>query len=246
MRIFIKIFKGGLLKDKISIITPTYNEAKNIKELAVLISKSMKGLDYELIVVDDNSPDGTAEIAENLPKDLNVRVLHRAGKLGLSSAVMDGVKLSRGDVICVIDSDLSHPPQLIPKLYATLRSDDMDMVIASRLVKGGGTENWPKMRRLTSRIATLLASGLTKVKDPMSGFFIFRRSLIKGVHIRAIGYKIMLEILVRSRTERYCEIPFMFKDRTAGSSKLTMKTNMEYVLQLFHLYLFRIKKKVLG
>ena len=230
------------MNKKISIITPTYDEAKNIKKLASRINKSLSNKNYELIIIDDNSPDGTGEIAEELSKKYPVRVIHRKRRLGLSSAVIEGFKAAEGYLICVIDADLSHPPEIIPKLTERLKTQTADIVIASRLIEGGGTENWPKKRKITSFIATALARPLTNVNDLMSGFFLIKKEVIKNVKLIPRGYKILLEILVKGRYKKIVEYPFIFKDRTAGSSKLNFKTNLEYLRQLVHLYLCKIYK----
>jgi len=227
---------------KISIITPTYNEAKNIQELATRVDKTFNGKNYELIVVDDNSPDGTGKIAEKLSKKFKVRVLHRAGKLGLSSAVIEGFNLAKGDLICVIDSDLSHPPETIKGMIHTLENRNAEIVVASRLVEGGGTEDWPATRKLTSYIATSLARLLTTIKDPMSGFFMLKREVIDGVNLVPRGYKILLEILVKGKYSVSTEHPFIFRDRTAGSSKLNFRTELEYLTQLLHLYFYQLTR----
>ncbi|MBD3310351.1 glycosyltransferase [Candidatus Woesearchaeota archaeon] len=230
----------------ISIIVPTFNEAKNIEKLVDRINKVMENERFEIIVVDDNSPDNTWKIAKELPKDKHVRVLRRIGKSGLSSAVVDGFKIAKGDLIGVIDADLSHPPEVIPDIVRRIREGEADMIIGSRLVKGGGTEGWPAHRKLTSKIATLLARPVTHIKDPMSGFFFFRKEVIEGAELKPKGYKIGLEIIVKGNAKKVLEHPIMFKDRTAGQSKLGMKQNMEYLLQLADLYIHKIKKKIRG
>ena len=200
----------------------------------------MMGIDYELIVSDDNSPDGTANVAKGLSEKYPVRVLVRNENKGLSPAVWDGFKIAGGDIVGVIDADLSHPPDVIPDMVKALREQNADMVIASRLVKGGGTEGWPAKRKLNSYFATLLCKPLTKVKDPMSGFFFLKKKVIKGVKLNTKGYKILLELLVKGNYEKVIEYPFVFRDRTEGESKLNIKTQLQYVIQLNKLYLFSI------
>ncbi len=229
------------MNQKISIITPTYNESKNIEKLVYLIHKALQDKDYELIIVDDNSPDGTGSIAESLSQKFNIKVLHREGKRGLSSAVIEGFKEAEGNLFCVIDADLSHPPEKIIELWSHLEIKNADMVIGSRLIKGGGTEDWPTGRKFTSYIGALLASPLTKIKDPMSGFFIFKKGIIQKSNLIPRGYKILLEILVKGKYEKVIEYPFIFRNRTAGSSKLDLKTNIEFLRQLLHLYLYKLK-----
>jgi dolichol-phosphate mannosyltransferase len=227
----------------ISIIVPTLNEAKSIAVLAQEIAVALRREDYELIVVDDDSPDLTWEIAGGLRERCRVKVLRRVGKTGLASAVVDGFKAARGDIIGVMDADLSHPPAALPALLAAIRQGGADLAIASRLVPGGGTEGWPRTRKLTSRIATLLARPLTRVRDPLSGCFFFRREVIAGVALKPRGYKIGLEILVKGNARSIVEVPIIFRDRTVGMSKLSMKQNLEYLVQLADLLLFKLGRR---
>jgi len=160
----------GAQRSGLSIIVPTYNEAENIGELIERIETSLKGLDFEVIVVDDSSPDGTAEIAEELGRAYrNVKVIKRPRKMGLASAALEGMREAKYRLIAVMDADLQHPPELLPKLLERAK-EGYDIVIASRYVKGGGVEGWSLWRRLISRGATLLAHALfletRKVKDP--------------------------------------------------------------------------------
>ncbi|MBW2995091.1 glycosyltransferase [Candidatus Woesearchaeota archaeon] len=159
----------------LSIIIPTYNEAENISSLIQDIYKHVN--DAEIVVVDDNSPDGTADIIQSLKKKFkNLKLLIRKEEKGLSSAVLAGFKIASGQNYCVMDADYSHPPEFIPRLRKEL--DDADMIFASRYVKGGGCENWPLLRRFISKFATILARQLTSVKDPMSGFFMLKKHII--------------------------------------------------------------------
>lgn len=227
----------------LSVVTPTYNEAKNIKDLTSRINKSLTGIKYEFIIVDDASPDGTGKIAEKLLRKYPIKVVYRNGKLGLASAVIDGFKIAQGNLLCVIDSDLSHPPEIIPMLIKLLETQNADIVVASRLAKGGGIENWPKTRRLISYIGTLLAKPLTNVKDPMSGFFLFKKEVIYNVKLVPRGYKALLEILVKGKYKKVVEFPFIFKERTVGSSKLNLGACLEFLIQLFYLYFYKIKEQ---
>jgi dolichol-phosphate mannosyltransferase len=226
----------------ISIITPTYNEAKNIENLVKKISESLRDIEYEIVVSDDNSPDGTAKLAKELSKKYPVNVLVRTKDKGLSPAVVDGFKIAKGDIFGVIDADLSHPPETIPKMLKAMKETDSDIVVASRLINGGGTEDWPNSRKLTSYIATTLARPLTRIKDPMSGFFILRKEVIKDAKLTTKGYKILLEILVKGNYKKAVEVPFIFRDRTAGQSKLNLKTNIQYLKQLASLYFYKVTR----
>ena len=235
--------KGG---GGLSVIVPTYNEAENVRELIERIEASLKGLDFEVIVVDDSSPDGTAEIAEQLGKAYgNVRVIKRPRKMGLASAVLEGMKVAKHEFVAVMDADLQHPPELLPKLLEKAGKGH-DVVIASRYVEGGGVERWSFWRRLISRGATLLAHALLpktrNVKDPLSGFFLFKKSVVEGVELNPIGYKLLLEVLVRERYESVAEVPYVFKARRRGRSKLGLKEVLDYVVFLFKL--MRQKRRV--
>jgi dolichol-phosphate mannosyltransferase len=225
----------------LSIIVPTYNERDRLPELVGTIcdAYASAGLDGELIIVDDNSPDGTGAVAEALASRYPVRVLHRSGKLGLGTAVVDGFNAARSPVVGVIDADLSHPPDLLPRMYAAMQQASADVVVASRYVPGGGTRNWPLVRLLMSRFACVLARGLTPVRDATSGFFLIRRDLARGVRISAGGFKICLELLVRGRPASILEVPYVFANRTAGESKMNLKEAMGYLVQLRDLHRFR-------
>lgn len=225
---------------KVSIVTPTYNEKENLGKLVSQLFKDCKGYDVELIVVDDNSPDGTGKLADDLAKKHTIQVVHREGKLGLSSAVLAGFKEASGEILGVIDADLSHPTSKLPELIDCITKDNFDIAIGSRLIAGGGVEEWPFYRRMTSWGATILARPLTKVKDPMTGFFMFKREVINGLELKPIGYKILMEILVKGRYSRFKEIPYIFLNRSVGSSKLNSKEYMNYLKHLASLYRYKI------
>jgi len=170
--------------DGLSIVVPTYNEAQNIRELIERVESSLKGFNFEIIVVDDSSPDGTADIAEELGgKYGNVKVIRRPAKLGLASAVLEGMKLAKYDAMAVMDADLQHPPELLPKLLEKA-VEGYDVVVASRYVEGGRTERWSTTRRMISRGAILLAHFLLPktraVRDAVSGFFCLEEAWWKG------------------------------------------------------------------
>lgn len=217
--------------EKISVVVPTYNEAKNIKKLVEGISKAYEN--SRIIIVDDNSPDKTWEIARKLSKKFNIKVIRRVNERGLGSAVIEGFKHAKTRIIGVMDADLSHPPGKIPELVAAL--SDADLAVGSRLVKGGGVEDWPWYRKLVSVIATSMARPLTKVKDPMSGFFFFDRKIIKDCRLDTKGYKILLEILVKADYKKAVEVPYIFRNRESGKSKLCLKEYLRYAKGIFHL-----------
>lgn len=225
----------------LTIVVPTYNERDRLPELvsAIFAAYRKEGLDAELIVVDDNSPDGTGELAEALTSRHRIRVIHREGKLGLGTAVIEGFRASHAPVVGVIDADMSHPPGLLPRMLAAMRQEDADVIVGSRYVAGGGTRGWPMGRLVMSRLACLLARGLTPVRDATSGYFLIRRELAGGVRISAGGFKICLELLVRSRPASVLEVPYVFEGRTAGESKMNLKEAAGYLTQLRDLHRFR-------
>lgn len=226
----------------ISIVIPTYNESKNIiKMLDSLRTALTREMNAEIIVVDDNSPDGTSKTVEEYANSENpecpIRIIRRENKQGLSSAIITGIERAKGDAVIVMDSDMSHPPQTIPKMVEELDSD-CDIVVASRYVEGGSVSGWPFKRKLISKGATKIAQhGLgIKIKDPMSGFFAFKRHIVNNIKFDAIGYKILLEILVKARGAKVKEIPYNFIDRTTGSSKLDFSVGVGYLRSVWKLY----------
>ncbi|MDF2423322.1 MAG: glycosyltransferase family 2 protein [Nitrosopumilus sp.] len=230
---------------QVSIIIPTYNESQNIIQILKSIKENLpKNFITQAIVVDDNSPDGTGRIVDDYLKnfkkvaDYTIEVIHRKAKDGLGSAILKGIQQAKGDMIVVMDSDFSHPPQIIPKLIESIKKYQCDIVIASRYIKGGKIQGWSAKRKLMSKFATLIAKkGLgIDTKDPMSGFFAFKRNIIKELNIDAIGYKILLEILVKTKGVRIKEIPYTFQNRKLGNSKLGIKTILDYYRSVWKLY----------
>jgi len=226
----------------ISVVIPTYNEAAVIEETLRRAAASLRrpGQDFELIVVDDSSGDGTAELAESLSDELPVRVLRRPGRLGLATAVIDGWNVARGDILGAMDADLQHPPEVLSSLAEAIREDDVDIVVASRYIAGGGTSQWSWLRRFMSKGATHLAAcvlplTLADVSDPMSGMFFVRASAISGVRLNPLGYKILLEVLAKARRRAYVEVPYVFEQRGRGSSKLGARQYLEFLLHLARL-----------
>jgi dolichol-phosphate mannosyltransferase len=225
----------------LSIIVPTYNERDRLPELvtAIFAAFAAARLHGELIVVDDNSPDGTGALAEQLAARHAIRVLHRSGKLGLGTAVVDGFNAAAAPVVGVIDADMSHPPMLLTRMFAAMQDARADVVVASRYIPGGGTRDWPFTRLLMSRVACLLARRLTPVRDATSGFFLIRRDVARTVRISAGGFKICLELLVRGRPASVLEVPYVFAGRTVGESKMNLKEALGYLVQLRDLHRFR-------
>jgi dolichol-phosphate mannosyltransferase len=230
----------------ISVIVPTYKEAENLPLLIPQVAAALgnRGWTWELIVVDDNSPDQTRHVLDQLSARFpQVRYLIRTTDRGLSSAVLAGLQLAHHDLIVVMDADLSHPPDSLPVLLEKLIHDEADFVIGSRYVPGGRTEDWSRLRWLNSYGATLLAKPLVgTVKDPMAGFFAFRRESLRTADpLNPIGYKIGLELLAKTRVNptRVAEVPITFRNRVHGQSKLTMKEQFKYLEHLSRLYDYR-------
>jgi len=227
----------------LSMVVPTYNERDRLAELvtAVFAAADAHGLALELVVVDDNSPDGTGQLADELATRHRMQVVHRAGKLGLGTAVVEGFRVATADVVGVMDADFSHPPSLVPVLYAAFRETEADVVVASRYIPGGATPDWPFKRRLLSRTACLLARGLSPIRDAASGFFLIKREVARATSIKAGGFKICLELIVRSGVRRLVELPYRFDDRELGESKMSMREASGYLVQLRDLYLDRLR-----
>jgi dolichol-phosphate mannosyltransferase len=227
----------------LTIVVPTYNERDRLAELvrALFTATSAAGLDLELVIVDDNSPDGTGALADELARERRMLVVHRAGKLGLGTAVVAGFEVASADVFGVMDADFSHPPALVPKMLAAFRATGADVLVASRYVPGGSTPNWPLKRRLLSRVGCLLARGLSPIRDAASGFFLIRRDIARRVAIQAGGFKICLELIVRGVPGRLVEMPYRFDDRELGESKMSLREASGYLVQLRDLYLLRLR-----
>jgi dolichol-phosphate mannosyltransferase len=233
-----------------SIVIPTYNEAGGIEKLLRALEATFEasGLDGEIIVVDDNSPDGTGEIVERLARELPVRALHRSGKLGLSSAVIEGWAIARHDSVALgaMDADFSHDVNALPEMVKALDSGEFGLAIGSRYVPGGGISNWPKRRIIASRVACALARPLTNVKDVTSGFFLVRRDALTGVRLDPIGFKIGLEVIAKAHYGKATEVPYVFTDRVAGESKLNEREIFNYLKQLGRLYSARLRPSKTG
>ena len=230
---------------EISIILPTYNESQNISGILEHIQKSVPGnLKAETIVVDDNSPDDTAKIAEDYFHSIKektnhtINVIKRKAKDGLSSAILNGIEQASGSTIVVMDSDFSHPPHIIPKLIDAIKQTKCDIAIASRYVKGGSIQGWPFKRKLMSKIATNIAKKGLGIEsyDPMSGFFAFKKNIMDGLKFDAIGYKMLLELIVKTKGVKIQEVPYTFTDRKNGASKLEAATVFDYCKSVWKLY----------
>jgi dolichol-phosphate mannosyltransferase len=225
----------------VSIVLPTYEEAENlpiiIPEICEVLSQA--GIRGEVIVVDDDSPDGTANIAEKLAENNPVKVILRKSERGLASAVLTGFKASQAKVCLVMDADGSHPVEKLPEMIGPLLSDQADICVGSRNVKGGSSANWPWYRRLISKTAGILSFGLSKMTDPTSGFMGIRRELLEGLKLDPIGWKVVLEIVVKASPCRIIEIPITFLDRNLGRSKMSMQAQLSYIRHLYRLHKFK-------
>ena len=227
----------------VSIIVPTYREAPNISPLVerAFAAVAQSGREAEMILVDDNSQDGTEAIVEELRSKHPVRLIVRRSQRGLSSAVLAGFREAKYDRFVVLDADLQHPPEMIPALLDRLDEDDCDFVIGTRYSgEGAIAGDWPILRRLASRLATLLARPLMPVSDPLAGFFALRREAWeRATSCEPIGYKIGLELYVKGRCIHPGEVPIRFAARAAGESKLSIAVQLRYLRHLGRLYRFR-------
>lgn len=229
---------------KLSIIVPTYKEAANLPELVHEVAAALAAAginDWELLVIDDDSQDGLPQIcAELVASGYPLRLHIRVGERDLSTAVLHGFTLATGAIFLVMDADLSHPPAAIPLLYRAI-AEGYDFALGSRYLTGGEIEpRWGVFRHLNSRVASLLTAGLVRLRDPMSGFFALPRTLLESCpQIFPIGYKIGLEILVKSGTKRVIEVPIRFRHRRYGQSKLSCKQQLQYLRHLRWLYQFK-------
>jgi dolichol-phosphate mannosyltransferase len=221
-----------------SIVTPTYKEHDNISPLIERLGRALAGRDYEIVLVDDNSSDGTEDLVAELAERYPVRIIVRRDKKGLAGAVLDGFVYALHDIILVMDADLQHPPEVVPDMVRAM-DEGADVAVASRYVSGGGNAGWSKLRQVISNGAIFLAHLLLplsrKVKDPMSGFFAFRRELIQNTKLEPIGYKILLELIVVTRPRKITEVPFIFQTREKGKSKLNLGQEVDYLKHLWSL-----------
>ena len=232
---------------RLSLIVPTYNESKNIAEMIRHLTELLEGPlrgDYELIVVDDDSPDRTWEIARSLTAQYPaLRVMRREQERGLSSAVIRGWQIARGEVLAVIDADLQHPPEITLELWKEIERG-ADLTVASRHTGGGGVSTWSLSRRVLSRGAQLLGlmllpGVLGRVSDPMSGYFMVRRAAIGGRTMSPLGYKILIEVIGRGKIGSIVEIGYVFRERSEGESKVTWRLYIDYLRHLVRLRLTR-------
>jgi dolichol-phosphate mannosyltransferase len=227
----------GISQNRLAMVVPTLNEAGNIDTILSALTDALRDTqyenEYEIVVVDDGSTDGTVEKARDWAKrDSRIRFLSRAGERGLAGAVLYGWSQCRGNLLGVIDADLQHPPALLPKLLEA--AETSDIAIASRYSRNHGVKGWNPIRAAVSRLSTLAAAPLISKKnlgvtDPMSGFFIIHRRCIEGLTFQSAGFKLLLEILVRGRIKTAREVPYNFGLRQAGRSKANPTVAFHYL-----------------
>ena len=225
---------------ELAVVVPTFNEHANVAELVRRLDVALNGRGWEVVFVDDNSPDGTSDVARELgASDPRVRVIQRIGRRGLSSACVEGMCATAAPVVAVIDGDLQHDEALLPAMLDKLQGDaELDVVIGSRFVPGGGTGEWDADRVAKSALATRLSRRVLKadLSDPMSGFFAIRTSVARALvpDLSAIGFKILLDLMTTSpRPLKFAELPYTFRVRTAGESKLDHVVALEYLIALY-------------
>jgi dolichol-phosphate mannosyltransferase len=225
----------------LSLVLPTYNERENIRELVEKIEALKLGI--LLLIVDDNSPDGTGSVADALAKRYrNIKVFHRIGERGLGSAIKFGFEKAGTDYVGVMDTDLSHDPSAL-RLVVREMKNGSDFIIGSRYANGGMIKNWPFIRRLVSKIATLMVRPLTSVKDPMSGFFFIKKDVVGKMDINPQSCKICLDIIIRGDYRKLAEVPYVFTNRKKGETKILKKSEIfRYVRFVFGLYRYGIRK----
>ena len=228
----------------VSIVVPTYKEAENLQALCESVDQVLgaENLAYELLIVDDQSPDDTVNIARSLAEKYPLRLIQPAGRSrDLSLSVLDGIREASSDVVVVMDADLSHPVTKIPQLVAAVEEDTF--VAGSRYAKGGKFDRgWSFWRFLNSWFATLMALPFTSCSDPMTGFFALRKQDLNELkRFRPIGYKIALELMVRGEFKKIVEIPIEFKDRAVGKSKMNLQQQINYLRHLRRLYLYKFR-----
>lgn len=224
-----------------SIVVPTFREVEALPELIERVAavRANHPSIVELLIVDDDSQDGTEALIAARPEPW-VSLIVRKQDRGLSQAVLAGLRAARGDLLVVMDADLSHPPEAIVEMQKAIATG-ADFVIGSRYIEGGTTaDDWGLLRFINSRVATALARPLTSISDPMSGFFALPRRVFEAARDPSpLGYKIGLELLVRCNCSNVKEIPIHFANRTRGESKLTARQQLLYVRHLLRLYRFK-------
>jgi dolichol-phosphate mannosyltransferase len=233
----------------LSVVLPTYNESAHIDaivEQLMAVLNNIPALRYEIIIVDDDSPDRTWQKALQLSQKFpQIRAIRRQDQRDLSAAVLRGWQVARGDVFAVMDADLQHPPETIPELWRAIRRG-ADLAIASRNIEGGGVSDWTLPRRIVSRCAQLLGLVVLpevtgKVSDPLSGYFMVRRSALEGRELHPLGYKILVEVLARGTVEKISEVPYVFRETPHRPSKHSAAVSAQYLQHLIRIRIYLLK-----
>ncbi|MFA5112776.1 MAG: polyprenol monophosphomannose synthase [Candidatus Margulisiibacteriota bacterium] len=230
-------------KPELSVGIPTYNEAKNIETMIVRVSEALKQrhIKGEIIVIDDSSPDGTAQLADSLAATFPVRVYIRTKREGPGPAILDGIRLAQAPVVCIMDGDLSHPPETLPDMYRLIKDQKALLVVGSRHVKGGGTSKWIWYRKFFSWGARMLGRFLTPVNDLTAGYFMLDKKILEGAQINPIGCKVGLELMVKGNHQgKVVEFPIVFREREAGESKMGWRETRQYLQHLVNLTLWKL------
>lgn len=222
----------------LSVVVPTFNECDNVAEIVAHLDAALAGIEWEVVFVDDDSTDGTPAALRALARrDARVRYLHRIGRRGLASAVVEGIQSTGAPYVAVIDADLQHDERLLPRMLSELQASQTDLIVGSRYLEEGGVADWASRRQTISRIATRLAQALMRANltDPMSGFFMVKRDAFDQAvrRLSSIGYKILLDILMSARPPlTVAEVPYVFRNRVHGESKLDSAVTWEYLMLL--------------
>ncbi len=237
----------------LSVVIPTFNESHGISQIIRSLHSSLKELhiNFEIILVDDDSPDDTWKIAAELIKEIpELTVIRRVGVKGLATAVICGWHYSNGQLLGVMDGDGQHPTEVIKDLFKVFNENDQEVAVASRYLPHGGIKKWSLSRRLLSRGAQtlgqlLLPGAIGTINDPMSGYFIVKRSIVIKTELDPVGYKILLEILARSQASKIQEIPYVFLERTSGKSKVAVSHYVSYLRHLLRLRIQPLRSRAL-
>ncbi len=237
----------------LSVVIPTFNESSGISQILRSLHSSLEELqiNFEIILVDDDSPDKTWKIAAELTREIpELTVIRRVGIKGLATAVVCGWHYSNGQLLGVMDGDGQHPTKVIKDLFNSFSENHHEVAIASRYLPHGGIKKWSFARRLLSRGAQtlgqlLLPGAIGTINDPMSGYFIVKRSIITETELAPVGYKILLEILARSQTNKIQEIPYVFLERSSGKSKVAVSHYVSYLRHLLRLRIQPLRSRAL-
>lgn len=232
-------------KPDLTVSIPTYNEGKNIETMIIRVGDALRqaNISYEILIVDDSSPDGTANLATKMADKYPVKVYIRTKREGPGPAILDGIRLASAPIACVMDGDLSHPPEALPDMFRLIKDGKALLVIGSRHIKGGGTSKWIWYRKFFSWGARQLGRLITPVNDLTSGFFMFDKKILEGVEINPIGCKVGLELMVKgNHGGKVVEYPIIFAERAAGESKMGWRETHQYLEHLFSLGLYRLAK----